>query len=297
MRNRNSIVILCIILLPVLAGVMVAIFSGHAGSSSLSFSRQTKKIGLVKIIDVIISSEEYVRQLEELRKDDEIAGVILRIDSPGGAVAPSQEIYQEVMRYKEANKSLIVSMGNVTASGGYYIASPASKIFSNPGTITGSIGVIFHFPQYYKLLDKIGVKINTIKAGEFKDIGNPNREMSEKEKQYLQQLLDNTQEQFIHDVSVARSLDMQKLRSIANGKIYTGSQALALGLVDSMGGFSDALAYLKKSLNLPDKTKIIEKNKPSDFVKDILANSLSRYFPALRNTFIPAGCYFLWENF
>jgi protease-4 len=297
MTNRNLTVILCIILLPVVAGIIALTSSNNGIGKSIDLSSGRGKIGLVRLVDIIMSSEVYVQQLEELRNDETIDGVILRIDSPGGAVAPSQEIYQEVMRYRLAKKPLIVSMGNIAASGGYYIASSATRIFSNPGTITGSIGVIFQFPQYYKLLDKVGVKVTTFKAGEFKDIGNPNREISEKEKLYIQALLDNTHEQFIHDVSVARCMDIKKLRLLANGKIFTGQQALDAGLVDTLGGYSDAVAYLKKLLNLPNKTKVVEKIKTTDFLKDMLSGKLAALFPWTKNRFVPAGCYYLLENF
>ena len=293
MTKKNTITVVSIIMLPVLAGCILFSLSQFNKDSSLALSQQTKKIGIVKIIDVIIASEEYVRQLEEMRKDNEIAGVILRIDSPGGAVAPSQEIYQEAMRFREANKLLVVSMGNVAASGGYYIAAPAQKIFSNPGTITGSIGVIFQFPQYNKLLDKIGVRINTFKAGEFKDIGNPNREMSDKEKQYIQALLDNTHEQFIQDVCKARGMDIKKLRPLANGRIFTGQQAKEAGLVDTLGGLTEAISYCKKQTGVPEKSKLVEKTRTTDFVKDMFSEKLSSLFPFLKNRFIPAGCYYL----
>jgi len=296
MTKRQIIIILCIIIAPVIIGSLV-ILTSQKSSGTFSLTVTGKKIGLVKIFDIIYSSENYVKQLEEFRKDNSIAGVILRIDSPGGAVAPSQEIYSEVLRYRDSHKTLIVSMGNVAASGGYYIASPASKIFANPGTITGSIGVIFQFPHYYKLLDKLGIKMTTIKAGKMKDIGNPNRDLSKKEKIFLQNLIENTHNQFINHVSLARDMDIDTLRAIADGRIFTGEQALENGLIDSLGGYSDALAYLKQSLDLPEKTKVIEKKKHPSFLNELFAEGLLKRIPFINNSLIPAGTYFLLEYF
>ncbi len=296
MTKRQTIIILCIISAPVIVGSLLILTSQEEGGA-FSLTAQGKKIGLVKIFDVIYSAENYVKQLEEFRKDNSIAGVILRIDSPGGAVAPSQEIYKEVLQYRESHKSLVVSMGNVAASGGYYIASPASKIFANPGTITGSIGVIFQFPHYYKLLDKLGISMTTIKAGKLKDVGNPNRELTEKERRYLQALIDNTHTQFITHVSEARAMEIDTVRSLADGRIFTGQQALEIGLIDSLGGYSDALAYLKKSLNLPEKTKVIEKKRHPGILNNLFAEGILKHIPFINNSLIPAGTYFLLEHF
>jgi len=296
MKKRHIIIIFCIVLIPVFIGIFLSNTS-NGDENLFTFEKQQKKIGLVKIYDIIYSSDEYVEQLRQLRKDNSIAGVILRINSPGGGVAPSQEIFEEVMRYKDIQKPIVVSMGNVAASGGYYIASPAKKIFACPGTITGSIGVIFQFPHYYKLLDKIGINMTTLKCGEYKDVGNPNRELTEKEKKYLQNLLDNTYQQFIDDVSIARNIDKTRVRNLAEGRIYTGKQAKEAGLVDSLGGYQVAVSYLKKILDLPEKTKIIEKKSQPGFLKEILSENLERYLPAIKKYEMSAGCYFLLQNF
>ncbi|MGD9200196.1 MAG: signal peptide peptidase SppA [Chitinispirillia bacterium] len=297
MKKRQLMIIAAIVVAPVIIGFILIMVSQQTGSDKFNLSSQNKKIGLVRIFDVIYSSEIYVRQLQELRKDKSIAGVILRIDSPGGAVAPAQEIYEEVKLFVKVKKPIIVSMGNVAASGGYYIASPAYKIFANPGTITGSIGVIFQFPHYHELLDKIGIKMTTLKAGKFKDIGNPNRNLTEEELAFLQKLINNTHEQFIRDVSAARKMKIKDLRKIADGRILNGKQALDLGLVDSLGSFSTAISYLKNYLSLPERTKIIEKKRHSGFLRDFIFDSVQKYFPFLNNYKIPAGSYFLLENF
>jgi protease-4 len=253
----------------------------------------TKKIGIVEVVDIILASDEAVRQLQQYRKDNTVAGVLLRIESPGGAVAPSQEIYEEVMRYRVDKKPIIISMGTVAASGGYYIASAGTKIFANSGTITGSIGVIFQFPQYYKLLDKVGIKITTIKAGEFKDVGNPNRELTDKEKNYLQQFIAGEYEQFIQDVSIARSIPADSIKKLAEGRIYSGKQAAATGLIDTLGSYVCALEYLKKILKLPEKAKLVQKNKYPRFLDEVLGERIAPFFTILKISLMPAGFYYL----
>jgi protease-4 len=298
MTRQQKIILISLICLPVITGIFLYVLenSGSFGNSVLS-DIQNKKIGLVRVTDVIYSSENYVWQLNELRRDKTVGGVILRIESPGGAVSPSQEIYREVLRYREDNKPLIVSMGNMAASGGYYIACPAMKIFANPGTLTGSIGVIFRFPQYYRLFDKIGLKMETIKAGKNKDIGSPHHEMTHEERAVLQNLINDTHEQFINDILQARKFNPDSLRLIADGSVFTGRQALSLGLVDSLGGFEDALAYMKYYLGLSEKSKTLEKHQKAPFWNDMLIESAIKRFPAINSLRQPAGAYFLFESF
>lgn len=297
MNKRQLFIIVGIVIAPVIVGYIILSIKSIGADDQFQLSSSQKKIGLVKIIDIIYSSENYVNQLREFRRDKSVAGVLVRIDSPGGAVAPAQEIYEEMKRFAVDQKPLIVSMGNIAASGGYYIASPAKKIFANPGTLTGSIGVIMQFPQYHKLFDKIGIKMTTFKAGDLKDIGNPHREFSEDEKEFLQQMINNTHEQFIQDVSKARDMDINKLRLVADGRILNGQQALAAGLVDSLGGFTCALSYLKGILNLPEKAKIIENKSRQGFFRELLTKTLIKNIPFVNKTPLPAGNYFLLKYF
>lgn len=301
MTKRQKIVIGAVLATPVVLGIIL--MSVNSGSTASTFSTfSSRKVGLVQISDIIYSSEDYVKQLRDLREDDAVAGVILRIDSPGGAVAPSQEVFEEVMKFRDINKPLVVSMGNLAASGGYYIASPAFKIFANPGTVTGSIGAIMSFPHYYKLLNKIGVDVEVIKAGELKDVGSPHRELTPKERAYLQAMLKDIHLQFIEDVSRARSIEIDSLLPIADGRIFTGRQAIGAGLVDTLGSYEDALAYLKGYLGLPDKTGVIEKKKPESFLKKMLLDELFNKFPLLKKASAvaasvtsSAGPYFLYD--
>ncbi len=224
------------------------------------------KIGVLEIKGVIVNSRKTLDNLRQFMQDRSIKGILLRIDSPGGAVAPSQEIYSELWKIREkGEKKIVASFGNVAASGGYYIASASDRIVSNPGTITGSIGVIMEMSNIQKLLEKIGVEPYVIKSGEFKDIGSTTRPMSEREKKILQGVIDDVYMQFVEDVAKGRGLTVEKVKKIANGTIFSGRQALGLGLVDQLGTFQDAVNLLAKLSGIQGKPKLIyeKKEKPS----------------------------------
>ncbi len=295
MTKGQKLSIAAILCAPIILGALLSALSSRQAASAFS-PLQSKKIGLVEVADIIYSSDEYVRQLRALREDDGIAGVLLRVDSPGGAVAPSQEIYEEVMKFRESNKPVVVSMGNLAASGGYYISSPAFKIFANPGSVTGSIGVIMSFPHYYKLLSKIGVDIEVLKAGEFKDVGNPNRTMTPKEKSYLQNMLDDIHEQFIEDVCRARDIDVDSLVPIADGRIFTGRQAIDVGLIDTLGSYEDAVSYIKDYLKVPQKSTLVQKKPPQSWLKRLLYEEVFDKIPLLKRFSSPSGTYFLFDK-
>ena len=197
-------------------------------------------IGVVELSGTIMDSKELVGQLHELRKDGSIKAIVLRIDSPGGAVAPSQEIYRAVMRAKK-DKKVVCSMGTLAASGGYYVAAACDKIYASPGTITGSIGVISEFPHVQGLMALARVEVDTIKSGAMKDSGSPLRAMNESEKKFFQGFVDGVYEQFLDDVSAGRKIPKETLRPLADGRILTGQQALAHKLVDELGNLEDAI--------------------------------------------------------
>uniref|UniRef100_C6E338 Signal peptide peptidase SppA, 36K type n=1 Tax=Geobacter sp. (strain M21) TaxID=443144 RepID=C6E338_GEOSM len=197
-------------------------------------------VGLVELKGPIIDGQETVRQLRELKKDKRVKAVVLRIDSPGGVVGPSQEIHAAVKGVAKVKK-VVVSMGSVAASGGYYAAAPATLIYANPGTITGSIGVLMKFSNIEGLMDKVGLKAFTIKTGKFKDVGSPARTMSDEERGMLQGVIDSTHQQFIRAVAEGRKLPVEQVRAIADGRIFSGEQALAAKLVDRIGTLQDAV--------------------------------------------------------
>lgn len=202
----------------------------------------TKKdgVGIVELKGLIISPEQVLKHLTEFRHNPNVKSIVLRIDSPGGSVGASQEIYKEVMRTNEV-KPVIASMGSMGASGGYYAALGAENIIANPGTMTGSIGVIIKFPNLEGLFEKIGYRSEVIKSGPLKDVGASNRPMSEKERKLMQDLIDNVYGQFVRDIAVARGMEENTIKGLADGRIYTGEQALEVGLIDSLGNFTDAI--------------------------------------------------------
>ncbi len=198
-------------------------------------------VAVVEINGVIAESEKVVRQIKRYRENRNVDAILLRVDSRGGGVAASQEIYEEVKKTVDSDKPVVVSMGAVAASGGYYVSLPASSIVANPGTITGSVGVISQFIHIEEMLDKLGIDVTTIKTGRYKDSGSSFREMEEFEKSYWQDLMDDVYEQFVTAVASAREFELDLAYELAEGKIYTGRQAYELGLIDTLGTYEDAI--------------------------------------------------------
>lgn len=207
--------------------------------------------GVVEVLGPIMDGKEAVEQLEEFERNDNIKGIIVRVDSPGGAVAPSQEIYRAVLRARE-KKKVVISMGSTAASGGYYIACAGDRIFANPGTVTGSIGVITQFTNFEELLDVAPVDVNTVTSGEYKDTGNPFRKFTEDDRAFFKQLVMNIYDQFVRDIAAARKMDEEEVRALADGRVYTGEQAKENGLVDELGGLREASEYLAKEVGIKD---------------------------------------------
>lgn len=232
------------------------------------------KIGIVEIKGVITQSADIIEVLRQYKEDDGIKAVILRIDSPGGGVGPAQEIYREVIKIK-TKKKVITSMGSVAASGGYYIACASDLIVANPGTITGSIGVIMQFSNFEELLKKIGIKGVVIKGGEYKDIGSPFRDMTPEEKKIIQEAIDNVHQQFIQAVMEGRKLERIKVVQIADGRILTGEQAKRLGLVDQIGNLQDAIDIATKLAGIKGKPQIIYPKKKFSLLELLIKEVVS----------------------
>jgi protease IV len=223
------------------------------------------KIAVVELTGVITSSEEIVRQLKKYREMSSIKGILLRVDSPGGGVVASQEIYEEVRKTRDEGKPVVVSMGALAASGGYYVSCGASRIVANRGTLTGSIGVISEFLQLKNALDKLGVGVKTIKSGKLKDSGSSTRQMTEEDEQYFQQLMDDVHQQFIGVVEEERELDHDVAVELADGRVYTGEQALEIGLVDTLGTYEDALAITADLCGISGEPSIVRERKRRSF--------------------------------
>ena len=254
-------------------GTLMAIVLSLSGySPTLSF---TNKIGVVPINGIIRDADTIIEQMIAFRNDRQIKAIILRIDSPGGGVGPSQEIYSETRRTSRTKK-VVASLGSVAASGGYYVASAADSIVANPGTLTGSIGVLMEFVRVEELLKKIGVEMQVIKSGEFKDIGSPNRKMTHKEKEMLLTLLEDIRNQFVTAVSQGRNMPEEAVLALADGRIFSGRQAKDLGLVDSLGNFRDAVSVAKRLAHIKGEVELVYPQKRRrSFLWDLLFRDLT----------------------
>jgi len=261
----------------------MVLVQSYRGDSTTFMTSQS--IGVIPIEGTITNSHSIVNQLVTFRKDRKIKAIILRIDSPGGGVGPSQEIYREVRRTKK-EKKVVASLGSIAASGGYYAASAADKIVANPGTITGSIGVLMEFVRVEDLLKKIGIKFEVIKSGEFKDVGSPVREMTEEERALLQDLITDVRNQFVQAVAEGRALTKEKVQEFADGRIFSGARAKKMGLVDQLGNFQDAVNLAKKMSNIEGEVRLIFPEREGPSIWDLFAKSMvNKLFKLLRVDF------------
>ena len=277
-RRRILVGILAIVVL--LFVFLSTLFLIGGFSMKSVFSQFGDKIAIVEIKGVITESSEVIEEIHQYLADDRVKAIILRVDSPGGGVGPSQEIYREVVKAK-LKKKIITSMGSVAASGGYYVACASDLIVANPGTITGSIGVIMEFSNFEELLKKIGIKGIVIKSGEHKDIGSPFREMTPEEKKIMQDTLDNVHQQFIQAVAKGRNLDLAKVIPIADGRILTGEQAQQVGLVDKMGNLQDAIDEASKLVGIRGKPQILQPTKRISLWRFLMQEMTSGFIEAL----------------
>jgi len=238
-----------------------------------------------------LDTESIIRLLNEYRDDPTVRAVVLRIDSPGGVVAPTQEIFTAVRRLRETKKPVVASLGSVAASGGYYVAVSADRIFASPGTLTGSIGVVMQLANVEGLLKKVGVEYVVVKAGAYKDVGNFARAMTPEERRILQSLLDDIYDQFISAVAEGRGLEPQAVRGFAEGRIFSGRQAHGLKMVDDLGGLDDAIEAAAKMAGLPAKPKVLYPRRRFS-LRELLRNEwglgpVSRMLPAIQTLRTP----------
>lgn len=272
-----------IIGLILLAGLAVIFFFViYSGAIMQTGGFLDNRIALIKIEGVILDSTDTIEELHRYSESSRIKAIILRIDSPGGGVVPSQEIYEEVKRIRdEGKKKVIVSMGTVAASGGYYIASASDRIVANPGTLTGSIGVIMELANVEGLFKKIGVESVVIKSGRNKDIGSPFRKMQPEERAILQHLMDDVHDQFIHAVAAGRGLAEERVRQMADGSVFTGRQAKDLGLVDDIGSLQDTIRLAAEIVGIKGEPRIVEPRKRTSWM-DLLRDQFLGRLPGMQ---------------
>lgn len=285
--------------LAILAGIafllgmaVVVILKVFTPASTPFFS---EKIGVIQIEGRISNSREITSQLVKFKKDKGIKAIILRINSPGGGVGPTQEIYREVIKAGKTKK-VIASMGSVAASGGYYIASAANKIVANPGTITGSIGVLMEFIRLEDLLKKIGVNLEVLKSGEFKDIGSPHRKLTAQERELIHALVKDIQKQFVEDVATGRNLSVENVQKIADGRIFSGAQAKELGLVDVLGNFQDTVEIAKDMAGIKGEVALVYSKRGRLQLRDFLLETVTIFITQLLERMKPQLEY-RWGGF
>ncbi len=230
---------------------------GLGRSGEMTISSGGSRVAIIELNGIITSSDKIVQQFKKFQKDGSVKSIVFRINSPGGGIAASQEIYEHVKRVRDSGKPVVASMGSVAASGGYYVALGSQLIMANPGTTTGSIGVIAEIPNFSRLLDKLGISFTIIKSGKFKDTGSPYRNIRDDEYEYLQGWIDNGYNQFVHVVSRERKLSEDKVREVADGRVFTGEQALGLSLIDTLGTYDDAIHLAAKLGGITGEPRIL----------------------------------------
>ena len=239
------------------------------------------RIALIRVEGIILDSQSTVTELKRFAENPSVKAIVLRIDSPGGGVVPSQEIYDAVQRVRNKNnKAVIASMGTVAASGGYYIAAATDRIIANPGTLTGSIGVIMETANVEGLLKKIGVEGIVVKSGKFKDVGSPLRKMTDDEQALLQSVMDDVHKQFIDAVAEGRAMEVATVQALADGRIFTGRQAKEAKLVDELGNLEDAIQLAADLAGIEGEPKVVEPRRRFSF-RELIESRLSGILPKL----------------
>jgi protease-4 len=251
-------------------------------------------VAIVRVEGPILDSYQTVEELKAFADDPLVKAIVLRIDSPGGGVVPSQEIYNAVKRVRrENNKTVVASMGTVAASGGYYIAVATDRILANPGTLTGSIGVIMQMANFEELLEKIGVKSVVVKTGKFKDLGSPFRPMVEEERQLLESVMNDTLSQFIEAVAEGRSMDTAEVEQLADGRVFTGRQARSVLLIDEIGDLQDAIKLAGELGGIEGTPRVLETTKPFSF-QELLESTFLGGIRSLAPSRFSSPLLYLW---
>lgn len=277
--------------------VFTLVYITMTSDRDTEFSGFGSKIAVVDVEGVIISPKETVENLRKYADDDSVKAIILHLNTPGGGAAASEEIYREVRRIRDQQKKRIVaSIETVGASGGYYIASGTNKIYANEASIVGSIGVIAQWTNYEDLLKWAKLKDVTLKAGALKDVGSPTRDMTPEERAYMQQLIDNMHSQFIHAVAEGRGMKDEDIRKIADGRVWTGQQALPIKVIDQIADFRGAVKDTAKAVGISGEPNLVRPTKPKRTLADLLFGDVSEFIPdkaKLLETNV--GFYYLWK--
>src|ERR1700691_4710743 len=277
--------------------VFTLVYLSFGDRDEASFSGFGSKIGVVELDGVIFSPKQIVPQLKRFNDDSSIKAIILHVNSPGGGVAASEEIYREVKRIREEKKKRIVaSIETVGASGAYYVSAASNKIYADQGSVVGSIGVIAEWVNYGDLLKWAKLKSVVLKTGEFKDTGNPARDLTPAEQEYMQSLIDNMFGQFIQAVADGRGLKYDDVKSIANGKVWTGKEALDMKLIENIGDFQAVVKDTAKSVGISGEPTLVRPEKDHKTLLDLMLGDVSQYLPSTEKMMEQhVGFYYLWK--
>ena len=281
----------------VLAVFSLVYITLHAGGGDGGLTGFGDRIGVVDLDGVILSPQPVVGQLKKFADDSSIKAIIIHVNSPGGGVAASEEIYREVKRIRtEKKKRIVVSIETVGASGAYYVASGSDKIYADSGSVVGSIGVIAEWMNYGDLLKWAKLKNVVIKTGEFKDTGNPARDLTPAEQAYMQDLINNMFGQFVHAVADGRGLKYDDVKAIANGKVWTGEQAKAMNLIDGVGDFETVVDETAKSVGIHGEPTLVRPDRDRKTLMDLLLGDVSQFLPGREKMLEQqVGFYYLWK--
>ncbi len=276
--KKSTKVFIWILGFVLVGGVVVAILISNSKveEGPYDLSGPGEKVAVVYLTGTILSSRNIVSTLQSLAENNSVKAIVLRVDTPGGGVAASQEIYEEVRSISDTVKPIVVSMGSLAASGGYYVSCGATRIVADPGTITGSIGVIAEFPNWSKLMTKLGLQMDVIKSGKYKDSGSPFRPMTKADEKYFQGVVNNSFGQFLNVVSEDRKIPLAKLKKFADGRVFTGEQALKLGLIDTLGSFEDAVKIAASLGGIKGKPMVVEPRKQQTLFDMLFGEAFSK---------------------
>ena len=281
----------------VLAVFTLVYFALHAGGQQAGFRGFGDKIGVVDLEGVILDPNEVVDQLRKFADDDSIKAIVIHVNSPGGGVAASEEIYREVKRVRdEKHKRIVASIETVGASGAYYVSSATNKIYADSGSVVGSIGVIAEWVNYGDLMRWAKLKPEVLKVGQFKDTGDPTRELTPAERQYMQGLIDNMYGQFVQAVADGRHAKVADIKSIADGRVWTGEQALSMHLIDQIGDFRTVVLDTAKSVNISGEPVLVHPERDRKSLLDLLFGDASQWLPTKEKLLDQQmGFYYLWK--
>jgi len=277
MSNTTKWVLAVVASVIVLAGLFLVYFVSlvFMVPEDETLGTSGERVAMIELTEPILDSQNIVRQFKKYRENRGVRAIVFRVDSPGGGVSASQEIYEEVKKTRNSGKPVVVSMGSVAASGGYYVSCGASKIVANPGTLTGSIGVIFQFLHFNELMNKIGIDASTFKTGKYKDIGSPFRKTTEDEKKFFDQLLGDVYNQFVDVVAKERKMDRKRVVQYADGRVFTGRQAFEYGFVDTLGTLEDAITIAAKLGDISGKPKVVKERKVRTWLERLMGEAVT----------------------